>query len=68
MKGMVDQLMTLVGKSTNGVKAQVGRHQIHPHEAHKELNRPPLEALPAKTKEVKPEEVIPLDNEDFRDF
>jgi len=70
MKDSLDDLLRLFGEH---VRKKVGERTGSP-----DLKRPEIctpvemphftETLPSKTKEVRPEQIIPLDDEDFEDF
>ncbi|MBU0767595.1 MAG: hypothetical protein KJ687_00665, partial [Proteobacteria bacterium] len=76
MKGYVEELVALVGSSKNG--ADQGRQPrmkalkvITKHTAAAHKKRDQLRGMKValhKVKEVNPEQVIPMDGEDFKDF
>ena len=76
MKAMVGELITLVGGSGNGaarspvVAANVPGARVHRAlELATPLKRAPRQSLPVnQSAEVTPQQVIPLDDDDFKDF
>jgi methyl-accepting chemotaxis protein len=76
MKEMVNQLVALVGNIGNGAD---NGHVLAQKTLHVRTHRAPAPAVPAKrasgktlapmkAMEVRPEQVIPMDDEDFKDF
>ena len=71
MKGFVDELVALVGDSANGAK-RVSQVQAAAPKAVTTTRTlvAPVQKAPAvhQAKEVSPEQVIPMDDDDFKDF
>ena len=74
MKEIVNELVALVGKSGNGIRSN---HRLHRNtsdaQTHNTLNVPTKRGrgkdLPAlRGKEIRPDQVIPMGDEDFKDF
>jgi methyl-accepting chemotaxis protein len=74
MKAMVSDLVSLVGGSRRGSQKGASSVAEHPKTAmHKVLSAPEKKAKKkevaiAKAREVRPDEVIPMDDDDFKDF
>ena len=76
MKGYVEELVAMVGGSKNGVDQDrqsrmktLKAFSKRTASAHKDkINARDMQVALHKAKEVNPEQVIPMDNEDFKDF
>ena len=69
MKGAVEELVAMVGGSTNkraGVSVAATRPQAAA--AHQAVAAPGTKAIVPQAREVKPDQVIPMDDADFKDF
>jgi len=69
MKGYVDDLVALVG-GTSKKATEVSAVQAKPQAAtgHRAIPAPARHDIVPKTREVTPEQVIPMDEDDFKDF
>ncbi len=70
MKGMVNELIMMVGGSGNGSGGNSGSVNMKPKIALKApaAGKAVRKIVAHKAKEVNPQQVIPLDDDDFQDF
>ncbi|MFW5636636.1 MAG: hypothetical protein ACOC3A_08255, partial [Thermodesulfobacteriota bacterium] len=64
MKEIVEELVELVG----GKSHRDGRKQASEEPEEEELEFKPLPKVTERRKQITPEQVIPLDDDDFKDF